>query len=234
MTFLNKIAKDPIRNFVRILRRGIPLGRREVDLPVEHIGSDGYGNYAVCPTFINPDSIVYSCGIGEDISFDLGMIARFGAKIHAFDPTPRSIQWLGKQSLPAGFTAYPYAVGAEDGRVKLFVPKNSSHISHSLVVHDGTTRESIEAPMFRLSTLLKQLGHTRIDVLKLDIEGAEYDVLADIARQRIPVKQIAVEFHHNFRSIGKARTRSAIQALKDAGFSILDVNPHGTIFTFIA
>jgi Methyltransferase FkbM domain len=48
-------------------------------------------------------------------------------------------------------------------------------------------------PVKRLATIMKELGHTRLDVLKMDIEGDEYDVLRDIAD--IPIRQILVEMH---------------------------------------
>jgi len=34
-------------------------------------------------------AVVYSLGIGEDISFDLALIEKYGARVHAFDPTPK-------------------------------------------------------------------------------------------------------------------------------------------------
>ena len=42
---------------------------------------------------------------------------------------------------------------------------------------------------------MKENGHTRIDLLKLDIEGAEFPVVDEILRKRIPVRQLLVEFH---------------------------------------
>jgi FkbM family methyltransferase len=42
---------------------------------------------------------------------------------------------------------------------------------------------------------LQRLGHNRIDLLKVDIEGAEYTVLQDLIQERIPVTQILIDFH---------------------------------------
>ena len=38
--------------------------------------------------------IIISCGLGEDASFDIDMINRFGAKILCIDPTPRVFRIL--------------------------------------------------------------------------------------------------------------------------------------------
>ena len=42
---------------------------------------------------------------------------------------------------------------------------------------------------------MSELGHDRIDLLKLDIEGAEYEVLDHVLSRNIPVGAICVEFH---------------------------------------
>jgi hypothetical protein len=39
------------------------------------------------------------------------------------------------------------------------------------------------------------LGHTKIDLLKIDIEGAEYEVIQDIAVTMILPQIICLEFH---------------------------------------
>ena len=52
------------------------------------------GGWTICPDGLSEDSIVYSFGIGEDISWESYISERFGATVHAFDPTPQSLQWL--------------------------------------------------------------------------------------------------------------------------------------------
>ncbi len=80
---------------------------------------------------------------------------------------------------------------------------------------------------------MKMLGHACIDLLKMDIEGAEYDVLAEILTQRIPVKQLLVEFHHRWPQIGVEKTKQAICALNTAGFRIFSVSLSGEEYSFL-
>jgi len=87
--------------------------------------------------------------------------------------------------------------------------------------------------MHRLGTIMRELRHASIDLLKMDIEGAEYDVLADMISQRIPVKQLLVEFHHRWPQIGVGRTKQAIQALNAAGYRIFNVSPSGEEYSFL-
>ena len=69
----------------RILAR-TPRFPIEVEVDKLHLGTT-YGGYAVVPAALGPESIVYSFGVGQDASFDLALIERFGATVHAFDPT---------------------------------------------------------------------------------------------------------------------------------------------------
>lgn len=41
---------------------------------------------------------------------------------------------------------------------------------------------------------MDELGHTQVDLLKLDIEGAEYEVLHSVLKEGIAIKMICVEF----------------------------------------
>ena len=56
--------------------------------PTERMGGE-YGGYVMCPLGLTDRSVVYSLGVGEDIAFDLELIDRLSATVHAFDRTPR-------------------------------------------------------------------------------------------------------------------------------------------------
>ena len=68
---------------------------------------------------------------------------------------------------------------------------------------------------------MKERGHTRIDLLKMDIEGFEYEIIEDVLRNSIDIRQICVEFHHFFKNIGFLDTARAILNLKRSGYSLI-------------
>jgi hypothetical protein len=70
-----------------------------VECPQVHHGS--YGGWVVNPELIRADSVVYSFGLGEDVSFDLALIETYGVEVHGFEPDPRSLEWLAAQTFPA-------------------------------------------------------------------------------------------------------------------------------------
>jgi FkbM family methyltransferase len=199
---------------------------------LSEVGS-AYGGYFLDSSLIEPDAIVYSLGVGEDISFDLALIQRFGVTIHAFDPTPTVKKWLAAQTLPEQFHFHEVGIADIDGEGVFYLPPRLGFISHSLVRARQYSKESIRVPMIRLSTAMQRLGHDRIDILKMDIEGAEYAVLRDLVKQKIPVGQILVEFHHRLSSIGTGETRRTLSLLESYGMKIACVCPRMEVFTLV-
>jgi hypothetical protein len=68
-------------------------------------------------------------------------------------------------------------------------------------------------------------SHARLDVLKIDIEGSEYEVLEDwIRRSWFPMDQLLVEFHQRFYQ-DESRHARVLNGLKENGFeAIHDTN----------
>ena len=63
---------------------------------MERIGTE-YGGW-ILPTNItlNENSIIYSAGVGEDISFDLLLQNKYNCKIFLIDPTKKAIKHYNK------------------------------------------------------------------------------------------------------------------------------------------
>ena len=224
----------------RALRgRKVLLGRdfyqfRQVKRPQQSLGNP-YADWTFCTDGLDKDSLIYSFGVGEDISFDLELIQRYKLQVHAFDPSPRSIEWIGKQEIDDAFHFYAYGLAAQDGEITFSEPEESG--IHSLKIEDsnfdGVGRKTHVLPVARLATVLEKLGHDHIDILKMDIEGAEYEVIDDIINAPVPIKQVLIEFHHRFGNIGVGKTREAISKLNKAGYKIFNVSASGEEFSFI-
>ena len=207
--------------------------RAQVIRKLRRIGSE-YGGYLVDPSLIPPEPVVYSLGVGEDISFDLALIEHYGCRVHAFDPTPKVKGWIESQRLPERFSFDGIGIADFDGETDFYLPPKTDFISHSMIRARQYSLDSIRVPVTKLSTLMKRLGHSRIDVLKMDIEGAEYAVLTDVIKDNIDVGQILVEFHHRLSSVGIDKTRTVLSSLDDYGMKICYVCPRMEVFTLIA
>jgi len=107
-----------IRSIKRLLK--VVIGKDFYDqvdcqCKTDRLGS-GYGGWDVIPGLLDKQSVVYSFGIGEDVSFDLALIDRFDLKVEAFDPTPKSIAYVKKLGVPSGFKLHEYGIADFDGR----------------------------------------------------------------------------------------------------------------------
>jgi FkbM family methyltransferase len=190
-------------------------------------------SWVINPLLISPDSIVYSFSVGTDISFDLEMIQRYNVIIHAFDPIPKSINWLRSQDIPDKFIFHPFGIAAKNGKINLFLPKNNNYVSGSILSEMIPTSSKISVEVLDLLSIMKILKYNYINILKMDIEGAEYEVIKNIIDNNIQINQLLIEFHHRFPGIGNKRTKEAIKILSTGGYKIFDVSTSGEEFSFI-
>lgn len=195
------------------------------------------GGWWFHPTTLAGDSIVYSLGIGEDVDFDLMLIDRFGCEVHAFDPTPSTVDWIAQRELPSRFHFHPWAITARDGTLQLY-PRirrdgSMSAVMYTMVPEDASAGEAIEVPAVSLASIAGRLGHERIDLLKMDIEGAEYEVLDSLLVSAVKPAQLLVEFHHRFPGIGPARTEAMIRKLRDSGYRLFAIAETGRELSFL-
>jgi len=197
------------------------------------LGSE-YGGWTILPHLLSTNSVIYSFGVGEDISFDLALIERFGATVHAFDPTPKSLEWIGTQTLPQPFVIHGCALASEDGTLRLFPPANPSHVSYSNVAGSQhvSSQDSIVVPAKRLDTIMAELSHQSVDLVKMDVEGAEYGVIAALQPETAP-RQLLVEFHHRFTGVGISATKRAVAHLRNLGYLLYSVSSTGEEFSFV-
>lgn len=210
----------------------VRAGSPTLDCKKETLGSE-YGSHTVCLENLSSDAVVYSAGIGEDISFDLAMIERVGATVHGFDPTPRSLEWLKTQDLPEKFHVHGYGFANFDGTAMFNPPKNPNHISHTILDRPETSEGAFEVQLRRVATIAAELGHSAIDVLKMDIEGAEYDVLDDLEKGDLVVNQLLIEFHHQFESIPFSRTQAAVKQIEAMGLQLFHISDCAREYSFL-
>jgi FkbM family methyltransferase len=211
---------------------GRPKRDPTIDLATPKVAcGHGDGRWYVDPTSLGPRSVVYSVGVGYDISFDLAMMRRFGCEVQAFDPTTLAKVWLSRQRLPAGFRFHDVGLAHFDGEAVFSLPPRHS-VSYTMkqVAH-GTNEH--RAQVRRLATLMADLGHPSLDVLKIDIEGAEFELIDDLVTLAPKIRQLLIEFHDRLADgSGRAHTAQAVERLKGAGFKLFHVSRRGYEYCF--
>jgi FkbM family methyltransferase len=205
--------------------------------PEVHFDLRQRDSWKYIPGLLDSGAIVYSIGVGDLIDFDLGLIDDHAVTVHAFDPTPFARDWVEQQALPDRFVFHPWAAAGADGTLRLFrrvsVRGKRSAVMWTADEAAGDTGEYIDAPAYTIETMMQKLGHEHVDLLKMDVEGAEYEILASLRRGGALPKQLLVEFHHRFPGVGKRRTAESIANLRDLGYRISGISETGREVSFV-
>lgn len=181
-----------------------------------------YGGWLVPCDLIGHGWTCYSVGAGGDISFDLELSRRFDATVRAFEAVPDLVELAVRDG--AGeprFSAHHAAVAVQDGPLRMQL----SHDEQSRSVSSAGLYESdryVEVPGRTLEGLMRELGDERIDLLKLDVEGAEYGLLPTLDLRGLGVQVFSMQVH----ATGSVRdARRLIDGLRDAGYLLVACRP---------
>jgi FkbM family methyltransferase len=181
-----------------------------------------YGGFYINPKLLNARSVVYSFGIGKDISFDKKCIKEHNCRVHGFDPTPKSINYVSIFNELNNFSFHAYGIsGTETGVVNFYLPKNPKGVSGSLEKTNVVSEENkIEVEMKTYGDILKELGHSHVDVLKMDIEGSEYSVLESILDGGYSIDQFLIEFHDRLFDNENYRSKQVVDKMHENGYEV--------------
>lgn len=180
-----------------------------------------YGGWSIpLNTKLDPNSIVYSAGVGEDISFDLNLQDKYKCNIILIDPTKRSLAHFNEvqnyyakknsefsgdiqqdyltsiSNLNPDFDKFLYidkGLYKEKTTLKFYKQSNPDYVSQSLV-ENMFGNEYDEVEVDSIKNIMKTYNHNKIDLLKLDIEGSEIDVLNKMLDDEIYPKYLCIEF----------------------------------------
>lgn len=223
------------------LKRSLGRRWREWRLPrgYERLGTR-YGGWWLDRRALGKNPLLVDCGLGLDISFPTAFLARFGGTVIGIDPNPASIAYCEARK-PPGMTVLARAFWPEAGRRLRFhlprppeqLPKGADGVSGSLLgSHSYAGEEAVEVLTTSLAEVLREAGREECDILKLDIEGAEYEVLADLCRTGMirKARQVLIEFHHHCTDHSLEDTLNAAAAVRASGFALLHTEDRNYIF----
>jgi len=200
--------------------------KKDEKILVTEIGNPG-AMWKVPTSLINKRSICYCAGVGEDISFEKGLFQLSQSSFFFFDPTPRSIEFMRKQKLSSKIHFKPWGLWSKNSKQKFFAPKTQSFVSHS-IVNLHKTKDYFIADCKSLDAIMKYYGHKKLDLLKIDIEGAEYMVLYQLLSTSLRPSIIAVEFD---QPMPVKKTYNMILNLIHAEYTL--INQTGWNFIFL-
>lgn len=194
------------------------------------------GDWAFLKEWLRKDSVVYSFGVGDDIAFDLAVNRVTGSKVFCFDPTIDGAIFENKGADVDGIGFYPWAVAGVDGELALYDRLNSNGESSGMFTLARSSADGVKvitAPAFTVKTIMKKLGHAEVDLIKFDVEGAEFAALEAMLDSEVRPRQLLIEFHHRFKDFSVTQVRRVVKRLRALGYHVVYVTPSGREFTFL-
>jgi FkbM family methyltransferase len=130
---------------------------------------------------LKPGGTFIDCGANVGFfSIQAGALVGSGGAVISIEANPKTYKLL-ERNLKANHFGLPVhcALTTQTGEVELFVPGDWDVFSslRSASVVDGVVDNSFKVRGRTLDDVIGELALTRVDLVKLDIEGAEFDAL---------------------------------------------------------
>ena len=174
--------------------------------------------------YLRPGMIVVDVGAHTGLySLVCASLVGEEGKVYAFEPVPwladRIIEHAALNSM-SNIYVYKIALGARSGVKKLFLSKVEGEGWSSLYRWRWTSDEYILVNVTSLDEWICKQGIGRIDLLKVDVEGAEFDVLlgAQEALSQGIIRAAIVEFNEQTRKCAGFSVHEILQLLSCNGF----------------
>ena len=216
---------------------------------METLGTN-YGGWSIPKDAkLDSNSIIYSGGVGEDMSFDLKLEDKYNCKIFLIDPTQRAIKHYEEVKqfydikinnfseniqpdylyniidLEPDFDNFTYinkGLYKEKTTLKFYKQNNPNYVSQSLV-KNMFSNEYDEVEVDSIKNIMNKYNHSKIDLLKLDIEGSEIDVLNQMLDDQIYPTYLCIEFDLLLKNKDPNQsTEKLVKRLQEFNYNILE------------
>jgi FkbM family methyltransferase len=223
--FIQRCGRYILRRFYFLLGQ---MRAKRLDIHFAH------PNY-IFVNHLSSNSIVVDVGCADDPDFSEFVINKYKCKSYGVDPTRKHFPSLDKvvQKYKGRFIHLPYAVTNMPGKLTFYESKvnasGSVKSDHVNVKNDDVVTYEVDA--INIPQLKDMLG-VKIDFLKLDLEGAEYELLENVTRDDFKnIDQVFVEFHHHcIDSRDFSDTKRIVAKVKALNFKAFTMDCHNYLF----
>jgi len=180
-------------------------------------------NHSFFSNYINNKSIIVDLGANAG-RFSHAMIKNFNCHCYAVEPSPITYELIPSHELLSKFNI---AISGTEGQIAFYVTSNSE--SSSLLKQSNTTyTDEINVYTKPLESFIAEIGVSYIDLLKVDIEGAEvamFNACSDQFLKRI--SQICIEFHDFNNVVSESEVRHILNRFIKLGFYPIKMSRKG-------
>jgi FkbM family methyltransferase len=162
--------------------------------------------------------------IGANVGIFSALAWRLAQRVVAFEPLSENFEQLSRNVVDRGITAVREAVGGSVGRLRIYRPVSRGRTGVSSAfptpgVHDTADYE--EVAMTSLDAVFERFDVERCDLLKIDVEGAEYDILHGASDGTLAkIQRIHGEYHDVEPDQPRTRIDAFSAFIKGKGFEV--------------
>jgi FkbM family methyltransferase len=186
---------------------------------------------AILKTYLGNGGIFVD--IGANIGYYSLMATTLGAsRVFAFEPNEtvrdRFEFNIRSNNLEKKITCIPAALGTIEGSLPLSVDSND--LGAGTLIHNGTSNETTLVKVRRLDNVLKECSVNKIDALKIDVEGYEFEALSPLLTVPSSLFPSLLIIEHAHKDLWK---EDIISLLIKKGYSVIGQNRANTFLSFI-
>jgi FkbM family methyltransferase len=185
---------------------------------------------------LSAGSTIVDVGCGFEADFSVAMITRYNLLAYGIDPTKKHQEKLHQieNTHKGKFNHLQYAISTIKGKTTF--RESAEHESGSMltdhvnILHDTIIEYEVES--ITLKDIPSIVGSNTIEILKLDIEGIEYELLGEINTDDLSAfQQLFVEFHHrSIQRFSRKDTKNIVRKLRNSGFKSLTLDGDNYLF----
>lgn len=181
----------------------------------------------------------------QDVTFDvgaqigylsliMGKAAEGGTTVHSFEPETTNAMRLRSNVQLNGLTNVHIeqcALSDRTGTLKLFLSRDNNAGTHSTVfVENNVSTDYIEIPALTLDAFVESHSISRLDLIKIDVEGAELEVILGGTKTLATLHPVIVmELSAELQKSRDFTTRQLKTLLADQGYTSFCINDDGTL-----
>jgi FkbM family methyltransferase len=174
------------------------------------------------PRYLGRGSTVLDLGANYG-HFALAITRRFGCHCVAVEPSPAPFAAIPQSPQ---ISKLQLAISGTSGKMQFRIAESS--LASSLASAGDPQTQAIEVQATTLPELLKRLNWSKVDLMKIDIEGAEIDALVACPDHLLrSVAQISVEFHDFCGITSSSDVMRTLDRLRGLGFFSVRMSGYG-------
>lgn len=203
--------------------KNIPIKKPVIDISNTEPVFMNYEEFFIDKVYDRYD--IDNCRVVFDIGANVGLWTKYilsknAGKVYCFEPNKKALSHLKKSlSEDKNVDIIDKAVYKENTTLKFYIDDENSLVSSILSQTGKSHSYAVEA--ISLKTAIEMSGESMVDLIKMDIEGAEFEIIENIDSEICDkVGSFLIEYHDFYFENGEEKVNDLINKLKYYGYKV--------------